>query len=163
MTGRTPARWKSACLRNARIRQTVPDVYSRAKRSWVMSRVKGKDTLPEVLTRKYLHAAGLRFRLHDKGLPGTPDIVLPKYRSAIFVHGCFWHHHSKCERALLPRQNRAFWRRKISGNVSRDASQVRDLKRMGWCVHVVWGCELRTKCAANKRLNRLIGKIRSKA
>lgn len=120
------------------------DVYSREKRSEVMSKVRSSDTGPEMIVRKKLHSLGFRFRLHGKHLPGKPDIILPKHRSVVFVHGCFWHHHSGCPKSKLPATNADFWRKKIFRNVQRDEQVVSDLRQLGWRVLVVWECEIRT-------------------
>lgn len=105
-----------------------------------MSGIRGKDTKPEIRIRKLLHAAGFRYRLHDKKLPGRPDLVLPKYRTAIFVHGCFWHGHRDCKLFRLPSSRQDFWREKIAGNVARDERDVGKLLQSGWKVAIVWEC-----------------------
>lgn len=120
----------------------MPDVHDRATRSRNMAAVRGKDTKPELIIRKGLHAAGLRYRLHVKNLPGKPDLVFPKYRAAVFVHGCFWHGHS-CALFTLPETRAEFWEKKIAGNVSRDESAAIRLHELGWRVAVVWECALR--------------------
>lgn len=106
-----------------------------------MSRVRGRDTRPEKAVRSYLHKAGLRFRIHRKGLPGTPDIVLPRYRTVIFVHGCFWHQHPGCQHFGVPTSNTEFWRRKFERIAERDARKARELEALGWRVRIVWECE----------------------
>lgn len=117
------------------------DVFSRAKRSEVMSRVRNKNTKPELVVRSLLHSLGYRFRLHRNDLPGKPDIVLPKHRTVIFVHGCFWHQHENCRRARLPKQNQVFWSAKLAQNKERDRGAEVALKKLGWQVQVVWSCE----------------------
>jgi len=117
------------------------DVFTAAKRSEVMSRIRGANTKPEVLVRCLLHRQGFRFRVHAKDLPGKPDIVLPKYKAVVFIHGCFWHGHS-CKRAKLPETNRAFWQRKIDSNRKRDEKQRRQLRRLGWRAFTLWQCKL---------------------
>jgi len=112
------------------------------KRSWNMSRIRGKDTKPEVLVRSMLHRAGYRFRKNVSTLPGKPDIVLPKYRTVIFVHGCFWHRHKGCKDATTPKSNKAFWRKKFERNVSNDRKHARELRKLGWKVVTVWSCQL---------------------
>ena len=107
----------------------------------MMSGIKGKNTKPEILVRKALHKAGYRFRLHDKKLPGKPDIVLPKYRTVILVHGCFWHGHD-CKYFKWPKTRPEFWRKKIEGNKARDARHVAKLENDGWVVKVIWECEV---------------------
>ena len=108
-----------------------------------MSGIRGKDTDPEIAVRKALHAAGLRFRLHYKNLPGKPDIVLPRHRTAIFVHGCYWHRHPGCRLTSTPSTRADFWLAKFAGNVTRDREVQRRLKELGWKVHIVWECETR--------------------
>ena len=109
----------------------------------MMSRVRTKGTAPELALRSALHFAGIRFRLHRKDLPGKPDIVLPKYKSVIFVHGCFWHHHEGCIKSKMPKTNVEFWQDKITANVKRDKSNQADLEKMGWRVLVVWECDIK--------------------
>jgi DNA mismatch endonuclease, patch repair protein len=109
----------------------------------MMSGIRGRDTSPERIVRRYLHRAGFRFRLHVRDLPGCPDIVLPKYGTVVFVHGCFWHQHSGCRYAYMPKSNREFWRTKLSGNRDRDLRHARELEILGWQVIVVWECQTR--------------------
>jgi DNA mismatch endonuclease (patch repair protein) len=118
------------------------DKFDRNKRSWVMGRVKSKDTKPEVLVRSILHRLGFRFRKNRTDLPGRPDIVLPKHHKVILVHGCFWHGHRKCKRAIRPSSNKAFWERKLNTNMTRDRRNIRLLKQGGWHVLVIWTCQL---------------------
>lgn len=108
-----------------------------------MAGIKGKNTTPEIRLRRALHRAGFRFRLHDATLPGRPDIILPRYRVAIFVHGCFWHSHEGCKNASSPKTNRAFWEEKFARNVDRDAANVAKLHDIGWRVGIVWECAVR--------------------
>ena len=108
-----------------------------------MSRIKGKDTKPEKIVRSALHKEGFRFRLNRKDLPGKPDIVLPKYKSVIFVHGCFWHRHPRCKFAYNPKSRETFWQKKFSENVERDRFVKKELRKMEWKVIVVWECELK--------------------
>ncbi|MDP9440574.1 MAG: very short patch repair endonuclease [Actinomycetota bacterium] len=108
-----------------------------------MSRVRSKNTKPELAVRSALHALGYRFRLHRKDLPGKPDVVLPKHRAAVFVHGCFWHQHPGCAKATLPKNNAEFWREKLEGNVARDARNRERLRKLGWRPIVVWECEVK--------------------
>ena len=120
------------------------DRFSKEERSRIMSHVRSQDTKPEKRLRSLLHHMGFRFRLYRRDLPGTPDIVLPKYRTAIFVHGCFWHQHPGCKRAAIPKSNTAFWQKKLERNQVRDAMIQRELTLMGWNVITVWECELKT-------------------
>lgn len=108
-----------------------------------MSSIRGKNTRPELALRSSLFAAGFRYRLHRRGLPGSPDLVFPKYRAALFVHGCFWHRHEGCSYTTSPKTNRDFWRLKFEGNVSRDARNVALLGEQGWRVAIVWECALK--------------------
>ena len=107
-----------------------------------MSRIRGADTVPERLVRSFLHRLGLRFRVNDTRLPGRPDVVLPRARTVIFVHGCFWHRHAGCSYATTPSSNEAFWREKFAANVQRDARTVKALEDAGWRVEIVWQCEI---------------------
>lgn len=116
---------------------------SAEKRSYVMSRVGSKNTRPELAVRKYLHAEGFRFRIHYKDLPGKPDIVLPKFKAAIFVHGCFWHGHKGCRRAQLPATRTDWWANKIARNQERDKVQQAELREAGWRIMIVWECRLK--------------------
>ena len=122
----------------------MADKHSKEVRSYNMSRIKGKDTKPEMLVRKYLHAQGFRYRLHSKNLPGKPDIVLPKYNTVIFVNGCFWHGHENCKCFVVPKTNTDFWLNKINGNVNNDSKVTNALEKDGWKVIVVWECDLKT-------------------
>ena len=121
----------------------MTDVVDRETRSRMMSRIRGKDTLPELRVRRYLHAAGLRFRLHDRCLPGRPDLVLPAHRVAVFVHGCFWHRHPFCRYATSPAERREFWLDKFARNVVRDQRNLILLEQTGWTTFVIWECETR--------------------
>lgn len=121
----------------------MADTITKEKRSWIMSRVSGRNTKPEILLRSLLHRRGFRFRLHDKKLPGRPDIVLPKHRAVVFVNGCFWHSHKKCKRARTPKSRRDYWVKKLEKNVQRDREQQKQLRNLGWRVVVVWECELK--------------------
>lgn len=119
----------------------VADIVNKSTRSRMMSGIRGKNTKPEVLVRRFLHGRGLRFRLHDKKLPGRPDIVLPRWHAAVMVHGCFWHQHPGCRFAYMPTSNSMFWRAKLAGNVDRDRRQIAALRRHGWRVLVLWECQ----------------------
>lgn len=111
-------------------------------RSWNMSRICSANTKPELAVRSLLHRMGYRFRLHRKDLPGKPDIILPKYKTVIFVHGCFWHRHKNCKYAYKPKSRVKFWEEKLSGNADRDKKKQSELKLLGWNVVVIWECEL---------------------
>lgn len=123
----------------------MSDIKTKEDRSYNMSRISGKNTKPEKLVRKYLFSQGFRYRKNDRKLPGTPDLVLPKYRTVIFINGCFWHGHEGCKYFVWPKSNVDFWRNKILTNIARDKLQTKQLKKMGWTVLVVWECELRPK------------------
>lgn len=119
------------------------DVHDKKTRSYNMSQIKGKNTKPEELVRKYLFSQGFRYRKNDKRLPGSPDIVLPKYKTVIFVNGCFWHGHEGCKYFVWPKSNQVFWKNKIETNIARDKKQTKALEELGWKVVVVWECELK--------------------
>lgn len=133
------------------------DRLDQARRSWNMSRIKGRNTAPEVQVRSILHSLGFRFRLHRKDLPGKPDIVLPKRGTVVFVHGCFWHRHQECKNCTNPKTNEDFWQTKFDGNVARDRKNAKSLREMGWKVIVVWECELASPDKLRRRLLRLLG------
>jgi len=135
----------------------MADIVSENKRSEIMSKVPQRDSKQEILVRKFLFAHGHRFRKNDKRLPGSPDIVLPKYKTVIFVHGCFWHGHEDCQAARLP--STQFWQEKIFQNIERDNRKMSELHSMGWHVITVWQCELKNKAAQEDRLNRLLREI----
>lgn len=119
------------------------DVFSPEKRSKIMSLVKSRDTKPELKVRSALHRLGYRFRVHRRDMPGSPDIVLPKYRTVVLVHGCFWHQHAGCKKATIPKTNHAKWQQKLERNVRRDQEAIADLEAGGWNVVVLWECDLR--------------------
>lgn len=119
------------------------DVHDKETRSYNMSCIKGKGTKPEEIVRKHLFSQGFRYRKNDKRLSGTPDIVLPKYRTVIFVNGCFWHGHKGCRYFVWPKNNAEFWKNKIESNISRDRKKAETLKDQGWKVIVVWECDLK--------------------
>lgn len=123
-----------------------------------MANIRGKETVPEVVVRKFLFSKGFRFRKNVKKLPGTPDIVLLKYKTVIFIHGCFWHKHKNCKKAELPETRYEFWKKKINGNVERDKKNIRQLKDAGWKVIVLWQCQLGKK-QSEKWQSSLIGKL----
>lgn len=122
------------------------------RRSWLMSRVASRDTSAEMRVRRAAHALGLRYRLHRRDLPGTPDIVFPKHATVVFVHGCFWHRHAGCKKATTPKSRVEFWRQKFARNISRDKRTAKELKSLGWKVAVIWECETKDP---NKLSNRL--------
>jgi len=124
-------------------------------RSEVMSRVRAKDTRPEMLVRRAIWSSGLRYRLHDKRLPGNPDIVLPSRRIAVFVHGCFWHRHPGCKSTRTPKTRVEFWETKFQGNVARDARVTAELERLGWTVIIIWECDSRDE----SRLRAIVSEI----
>lgn len=133
------------------------DVVDAATRSRMMSGIRSKDTKPEMTVRRYLHARGFRYRLHARDLPGSPDLVLPRYRVAILVHGCFWHRHSGCRFATTPTSNVEKWDAKFQANLERDARKFASLQAAGWRVLVVWECELKRDPAV--RLQQLVHEI----
>lgn len=139
----------------------MADIVPKAKRSQMMAGIKGKDTRPEMLVRRALHARGYRFRLHRKDLPGKPDIVLPKYRTVIFVHGCFWHGHD-CHLFKWPKTREEFWREKIGQNMKRDAETVAALWARGWQTIICWECALRHQGRLKGQLDALESLIHSK-
>lgn len=128
------------------------DHLNRQMRSWNMSRIRSRDTKPEKLVRSILHRMGYRFRLHQRDLPGSPDIVMHKYRTIVLVHGCYWHRHPNCRYATTPKTNTDFWESKFQRTVARDLQQQEQLKRLGWNVHIVWECKTRDVPALVSRL-----------
>lgn len=134
----------------------VTDTLSKAERSRNMAKIRGKDTGPERQVRSLLHRAGYRFRLNVSALPGKPDIVLPKYKAVVFVHGCFWHRHKGCKEATTPKSHRKFWAEKFARNVANDKKHVRRLRRLGWRVLVVWECQLKRPERVQARLRRFL-------
>ena len=139
------------------------DRLTKARRSWNMSRIRGKDTTPEKVVRSLLHRMGYWFRLHGKKLPGRPDIVLPKHKTVIFVHGCFWHRHRGCKNCTTPTNNRGFWVKKLVGNAKRDVLSRRALVKLGWRVVVVWECEAERADELRKRITRLDRELQGRA
>lgn len=124
-----------------------------------MSRIRSKDTYPELALRRALHALGLRFRLHDKRLPGKPDIALPRFNTVVLVHGCFWHRHAGCNIATTPKSNTAFWQEKFNRNVERDYRNTIALEALGWEVIIVWECELGSQQKINEAAKRIAAEI----
>ena len=138
----------------------MADVHSPETRSFNMSQIKGKNTKPEELVRRYLFSHGYRYRKNVSTLPGKPDIVLPKYKTCIFVNGCFWHKHEGCRYFVCPKNNAEFWKKKITGNVDRDLRQQNELRLLGWNVVVIWECELK-KDRFNETMASVEDKIRN--
>lgn len=136
----------------------MTDVHSKEVRSYNMSRIKGKDTKPEILVRKFLFAKGLRYRLHDKKFPGKPDLVFPKYKKIVFIHGCFWHGHEGCKYFVVPKTRTDWWLNKINKNKEKDNNSILKLKEEGWHTIVVWECDLKSK-KREEVLNNLYQKI----
>jgi DNA mismatch endonuclease (patch repair protein) len=137
----------------------MADVHSKETRSFNMSRIRSKDTKPEMLVRKFLFANGLRYKLHDKSLAGKPDIVLPKYKTIIFIHGCFWHGHEGCKYYTVPKTRTEWWLNKISANTNNDTAAINKLKQAGWSVIIVWECEIKTKDQFMLRMADLLKEI----
>jgi len=140
----------------------MPDVFSKEKRSWLMSRVKGCDTKPEILVRSLVHRMGFRFRINCRDIVGTPDIVLRRHGKVIFVHGCFWHGHKRCLRSKRPTTHKGFWNRKLDQNIRRDKRFRRVLRSTGWTVLVVWECETRRPEKLSRKLERFLRGKRGK-
>jgi DNA mismatch endonuclease (patch repair protein) len=130
------------------------DVHTKEQRSYNMSRIRAENTKPEISVRKYLHSKGFRYRLHDTKLPGKPDIVLPKYKTVIFVHGCFWHGHN-CKKSSLPTSNVSYWHNKIVNNKKRDAFVKTQLKKIGWAVFTIWSCKMNNEKVLEKIVHNL--------
>jgi DNA mismatch endonuclease (patch repair protein) len=139
----------------------MSDVHSKQVRSYNMSRIKGKDTKPEILVRRFLFSNGFRYRLHDKRLPGKPDLVLPKYKVVVFIHGCYWHGHNGCKYFVVPKTRTQWWLDKITGNQSRDSVHTAALRELGWRVIIVWECELK-KDTKDQTFDKLIRDIQQK-
>lgn len=137
------------------------DTVSQEKRSRIMAAVHSKNTRAELLVRRYLWSNGIRYRIHDKNLPGKPDIVIPRYKLAIFVHGCFWHGHDGCSRGRLPKSRLEYWEPKIEANKKRDCLIGEELKEIGFRQLVIWECQLRTQRAASKTLPEVLNQILS--
>ena len=136
------------------------DVHDKQTRSYNMSQIKSKNTKPEEMVRKYLFAHGFRYRKNDKKLPGKPDIVLPKYKTVVFINGCFWHGHEGCRYFVIPKTNTEFWLNKITGNIIRDARKNEELIELGWKILTVWECELK-KDRFEDTMNSLINALLS--
>ena len=134
----------------------MKDIVDRKRRSDLMANVRARDTAPELAVRRIAHRMGLRFRLHRRDLPGRPDLVFPKHRLVVFVHGCFWHRHDGCRYASTPKSRIAFWTEKFAANVARDARQETALRALGWRIVVIWECETRHEAAVERMLAALI-------
>jgi len=130
------------------------DRLSPQRRSWLMSRVRGKNTSPEMRVRRAAHGLGLRFRLHPTNLPGKPDLVFPKYNQILFVHGCYWHRHPGCPKASAP--SSPFWRQKFRTNVARDIRVTKQLRKLGWRVAVIWECETKDPVRLARRIEGIV-------
>ncbi len=128
------------------------DHLTKKMRSWNMSRIRSKDTKPELIVRSLLHRMGYRFRLYRKDLPGKPDIVLPKYKTVIFVHGCFWHRHKNCKNCTMPSSNQLFWKKKFDKNIKKDRLSKTQLHHYGWKVLTIWECETKKEDRFKKKL-----------
>ncbi|MGM9853288.1 MAG: very short patch repair endonuclease [Muribaculaceae bacterium] len=137
----------------------MADIKTKEERSHNMSAIKGKDTKPEMLVRRFLHAAGYRYRLHKRNLPGCPDIVFPSLHTVIFVHGCFWHGHQGCKYFQLPKSNEDFWRNKISRNIERDAQVQTELEKEDWNVITIWECDLKNKSRREATLGKVVQEL----
>jgi DNA mismatch endonuclease (patch repair protein) len=136
----------------------MADVHDAKTRSYNMSRIRSGNTKPEMLVRKFLHAKGFRYNLHDKKLPGKPDIVLPKYKTVIFIHGCFWHGHAYCKYFVVPKTRTDWWLNKINSNKANDVKAVKALRKDGWKIITVWECDLKP-AKAEKKLISLLKKL----
>ena len=135
----------------------MTDNVDRAKRSEIMSRIRSRDTKPEMIVRRIAHGLGFRFRLHRRDLPGSPDLVFPRYRAIIMVHGCFWHRHPGCKNASTPGTRVDFWETKLQGNVVRDRRNETALRDLGWRILVVWECETKDREAVTRRIRAFLG------
>ncbi len=136
------------------------DLFDKDKRSWIMGRIRSKNTKPEIIVRSILHRMGFRFSLKNKKLPGSPDVVMPRHKTIVFVHGCFWHRHSKCKMASVPKTRVMFWREKFENNLRRDKKNQCELRKLGWSVIVIWECQvLRSPETVAKRLHGIITRL----
>ncbi len=158
---RQPEDSNNRTSRAVRLLCLVRDRLTSERRSWNMSRIRGKNTAPEKLVRSALHRLGYRFRLHGKKLPGRPDIVLPKYKTVIFVHGCFWHRHRGCKNCTTPTNRREWWIEKLEGNASRDERHRESLIKLGWDSVVVWECEIEKTKSSDELMQLLTKQLRN--
>lgn len=138
----------------------MPDFLTKAERSARMASIRSKGTRPELLVRRLLHGQGLRYRVNYSALPGTPDLVFPRYRAVLFVHGCFWHRHLACKDASTPVSHRKQWEAKFEATIARDRKHVQDLRDLGWRVFVIWTCSLKSPTAARASCIELASQIR---
>lgn len=138
----------------------MADIFPKSKRSKIMSKVRATETKPEIIVRKLLFSKGFRFRKNLKSLPGKPDIVLPKLKTVIFIHGCFWHGHKNCKAATLPKTQKKYWNTKISSNIKRDKRYIRELKKLRWKVIIIWECRIISKAKREKQFNSLLTQLR---
>lgn len=129
------------------------DIFTPPKRSQIMAGIRSKNTRPELIVRKVAHSMGLRFRLHRKDLPGSPDLVFPKWKLVVFVHGCFWHRHAGCRLAAQPKTRPEFWQQKFESNVRRDRDMIEQLIGLGWRVEIIWECETHHPMEVTRRLS----------
>ena len=139
----------------------MTDVHTKETRSYNMSRIKAGDTKPEMLVRKFLHAKGIRYSLHNKKLPGKPDLTLKKYNTVVFINGCFWHGHQNCKYFILPKTRTDWWKKKIEKTIKRDSTAINTLSELGWTAFKVWECELKPEMR-NATLNKLYYSITNK-
>jgi DNA mismatch endonuclease, patch repair protein len=162
--GRSRAKWPNVATgnRSARALPSRPQETYGSHRSWTMAQIRSKNTTPEIAVRKAAHALGLRFRLHGLSLPGKPDLVFRRWRTVLFVNGCFWHSHRNCERARMPKTNRKYWTKKLLRNARRDQENVELLKKSGWRCAIIWECQAKDLANLNRILRRLFASDRSR-
>lgn len=140
----------------------MSDIFTKEKRSEIMSKISVKETKPEILVRKFLFENGFRYRKNDKRYPGKPDILLPKHKTIIFINGCFWHGHN-CPAGKLPETRKGFWEEKINGNIERDRKNKMELEKQGWKIITIWQCGLKNKTVRGKTFNELLNAIHNNA
>lgn len=133
----------------------MADVFTPKKRSWNMSRIRSKHTSPELQVRQALSGLGLKYRLHVKSLPGNPDIVFRKYKTVIFINGCFWHQHKGCKRATSPKSNIDYWKPKLKRNIQKQKENFKEFKKLGWKTVIIWECEAKREDILNSKINRI--------
>lgn len=132
------------------------DKITKRQRSWNMSRIRSKDTLPERIARKFLSGLNYKYRLHDEKLPGKPDIVVKREHKAIFINGCFWHQHKDCKRRAVPKTNRSYWQNKLRRNVEKQKADIKRLKKLGWKVKIIWECEAKNQNKLTKKFKNFL-------